>query len=268
MKVQLYGIEVQYEDSGKGVPILIIPGLFINSKSMIPVMEPILSVQDKYRRLYIDLPGMGDTSKHSLENTTESMINILLSFVEKVVGKEKLYVMGYSYGGYLATGLARALDEQVIGEIRVCAVVHAKMKDRTLPPKEVIEKDEEFVKTLSEEEQEAALKDLAIINKKTFTRYKKEIINERRRIDRPFLLDLFFNGYKYDILEHKRIMVKRPVLFILGKQDSVCGYKDTLSILDYYENPTVHIINKASHNVHIEHEELFNLLVKSWLEEN
>jgi len=268
MKVEVYGIEVNYEEIGKGIPIIIIPGLFISSKSMMPAMEPILSDMNKFRRIYIDMPGMGQTPKHNMENSSESMIKILISFVEKVIGKEKLYVMGYSYGGYLATGLARALEEQAIGEIRVCGVVNAKMKDRNLPENETIEVDEEFLKNLSEEEQKFALKDMAIINEKTFSRYKVEVYDELRKADRKFILDLFFNKYNYELLEKERIPVKRPVLFIVGKQDSVCGYKDTLSILDYYENPTVHILNRASHNLHIEQEETFNMLIKDWLRNN
>jgi len=268
MKVEVYGINVHYVEIGQGIPIIIIPGLFISSKSMIPTMEPILCDMNKYRRIYIDMPGMGQTPKHNMENSSESMIKILISFIDKVVGKEKLYVMGYSYGGYLATGLARALDEQAIGEIRVCGVVNAKMKDRNLPKNEVIEVDEDFLLTLSDEEKEFALKDLGIINEKIFNRYKVEVYDELRKADRKFILDLFFNQYNYELLEKDRIPVKRPVLFIVGKQDPVCGYKDTLSILDYYENPTVHIINKASHNLHIEHAELVNILIKDWLQKN
>lgn len=268
MKIKIYDIEIQYEVLGQGIPLLVIPGLFINSKSMMPVIEPIFFNNKKYKRIYIDMPGMGDTPRHSLENTTESMIKILMAFIEKVVDKEKLYLVGYSYGGYLATGLGRHIGDQILGEVRICAVVHPKMKDRTLPLHEVKEKDDNFLHGLTEEEQKEALENLTIINEKTFSRYKDEITKERKRSDRKFLLDLFFNGYTYDLIEGNKEWIRWPVLFILGRQDAICGYKDTWSILDFYENATVHLLNKASHNLYIEQENLFNHLVKSWFDEN
>ncbi len=268
MKIKILDTDIYYEKVGEGIPVLIIPGLFINSKSMKPAIEPVLEPLEKYQRIYIDMPGMGNTPKHSMENTTESMVKILEQFVYEVVGRQPLIILGYSYGGYLGTCLARHLGSQVMGEVRICAVVNAWMKDRHLPMKVVKKQDDVFFNQLDEKQQENAIKNLVIINKDIHKRYESEIFKELSNVDRKFLLDLFFNGYQYQSLEADRVNVEYPVVFIIGNQDDICGTIDTISIIEYYKEPTLHIINEAGHNLHIEHAQLFNALITNWFKDN
>lgn len=55
---------------------------------------------------------------------------------------------------------------------------------------------------------------------------------------------------------------------LLGRQDSVVGYKDAWDILDNYPRVTFAVMDRAGHNLQLEQEELFFSLVKEWLIRN
>lgn len=58
----------------------------------------------------------------------------------------------------------------------------------------------------------------------------------------------------------------KPTLFLMGRQDSCVGYKDTWNILDNYPRATFAVLDKAGHNLQIEQAELMNSLVIEWLD--
>jgi len=198
MKINIFGTDIHYEQIGEGIPMLIIPGLFISSQSMMPVFEPVVSETNRFKRIYIDMPGMGQSPRHSLENNSESMIKIATEFVKQVIGDEPFYLTSYSYGGYIATGIAREMKEQVLAEIRVCAVIKAEMKRRNIPAHKVLNIEDGVLDGLDEGLVKRTLEDLVDITEENFARYKKEINEELRKADRKFILELFFNDYSWD----------------------------------------------------------------------
>lgn len=52
---------------------------------------------------------------------------------------------------------------------------------------------------------------------------------------------------------------------MLGKQDSVVGYKDALSLLEKFPRASFAILDRAGHNLQIEQPELFTELMSEWL---
>lgn len=61
--------EIYYEAFGEGKPVLMIHGFAPDHRLMRGCMEPIFTNRDGWRRIYIDLPGMGLTKiyeEHSL----------------------------------------------------------------------------------------------------------------------------------------------------------------------------------------------------------
>lgn len=57
---QVRQAEIYYEDIGEGKPILMIHGFSPDSRLMTGCMEPLFTNRTGYRRIYIDLPGMGN----------------------------------------------------------------------------------------------------------------------------------------------------------------------------------------------------------------
>ena len=53
-----------------------------------------------FKCIYIDIPGMGQSPAHNLDNNTDVMIELLSEVVEILIGDHPFIVMGYSYGGH------------------------------------------------------------------------------------------------------------------------------------------------------------------------
>jgi pimeloyl-ACP methyl ester carboxylesterase len=51
--------ELYYEEFGAGKPIIMIHGYSPDHRLMTGCMEPIFNTREGWRRIYIDLPGMG-----------------------------------------------------------------------------------------------------------------------------------------------------------------------------------------------------------------
>ena len=97
--------EIYYEDIGEGKPILLIHGFTLDHRVMSGCMEPIFTLRDGWRRIYIDLPGMGLTKNYNEISSSDDMLNTLTDFIEAVLPNQEYIIAGESYGGYIASGL-------------------------------------------------------------------------------------------------------------------------------------------------------------------
>ena len=55
------GAPIQFEIRGSGLPILMLHGFAVDRRSIIGCMEPIFAQRPGWQRIYLDLPGMGET---------------------------------------------------------------------------------------------------------------------------------------------------------------------------------------------------------------
>jgi pimeloyl-ACP methyl ester carboxylesterase len=58
----------------------------------------------------------------------------------------------------------------------------------------------------------------------------------------------------------------RPVLFVLGRQDSVVGYRTAVELMDHYPRATVAVLDRAGHILPWEQPAVFNALIRDWLD--
>lgn len=99
-----------------------------------------------------------------------------------------------------------------------------------------------------------------------YERYKNEVRAGVKMANSKFLKVIKENHYELsfdvDKLDNK---FQKPALILLGKQDSCVGYKDAWHILKNYPRATFAILDRAGHNLQIEQERLFNVMVNEWL---
>ena len=67
-------------------------------------MEPVFLRKTGYKRIYLDLPGMGK-SKCAIEYATADKTLLILKQFVKSMLHENFLIVGESYGGYLARGI-------------------------------------------------------------------------------------------------------------------------------------------------------------------
>ncbi|WP_459502920.1 alpha/beta fold hydrolase [Bacillus sp. C1] len=263
MICQIKDVQIYYEIIGEGKPVILLHGCSVDHKLMTGCMEPIFQKHTNYKRIYIDLPGMGKSSVPNWENHSERLLEILTLFIEKIVPNENFLLVGESYGGYLSRAILSKMSHRIDGLLLICPVVIAEHKERTVPNYNKIISDDEFLNTLSADERNEFCELAVVANEYTYNRYKEEIKSGLMAANEEFVEMLQRN---YTLSFHTNETYDKPVLLLAGRQDIVVGYQDLLETIEAYPRGTIAILDMAGHNLQIEQPELFNSLVGEWME--
>ena len=253
---------IDYEIIGGGAPILFLHGWGMDKRIMTGCFEPIFDNLNNFRRIYIDLPGMGMSTAGDV-TCSDDMLEILHSFTEEIVG-EKFIIAGESYGGYLARGFVKQYPEMVNGIILLCPLVYPGTRQGRVEPLKVIKRDDDFLSTLTKEQYDSFTYMNVVLTKSVYERYSKDIMPAIEIQDRYFLDELLDGSYSFDVDEIEQPF-EFPCLIVVGKQDTEVGYKDQFNLIKNFPNATYCAINGAGHNLQIEQPELFESIVKQWL---
>ncbi|MFJ7746936.1 alpha/beta fold hydrolase [Peribacillus sp. NPDC097295] len=256
--------ELYYEDFGEGIPILMIHGYSPDHQLMSGCMEPIFTKRKGWRRIYIDLPGMGRTKEYNEISSSDEMLNAVLDFIQAVIPDQEYVIAGESYGGYIARGIIEKHQDQILGAAFVCPVITPFPENRTVEKHEILSADEKFIESLSDDELEDFKNNNVVLNEYTWMRYNKEILSGCKIGDEKFLNKVKQNyGFSFKIDQSDFI---KPSVFLLGRQDSSVGYKDALDLIHRYPRGTFAVLDTAGHNLQIEQPHIFNSLLNEWLD--
>lgn len=250
-----------YEEIGSGTPIVIIHGFTLDHRAMKGCMEPVFQEREGYRRIYIDLPGMGQTKDYDEVANTDDMLQTVIECINSLLPKQSFLIAGYSYGGYLTRGVIAKMGELVLGAAFICPVIIAEKTKRTLPEHEVIHRDEAFVATLNTEENDFFENNFVVLNENNWNRAMDELVVGMEAADQAFLEKIQnAYGYSYEVDEGT---FHGPSLFLVGRQDNVVGYKDAFDVLDKYPRASFSLLDTAGHNLQIEQVELLMCILLS-----
>lgn len=266
MKCKIKNISINYEIIGTGKPILMLHGYYVDHRVMTGCMEPIFRYKEGFKRIYIDLPGMGKSDSAKWIINSDTMLDIVIEFIEKIIPNENFLIAGQSYGGYLSRGVIHKMANRLDGVLLICPAIIADYNKRSVPDHVVLVKDNELLSNLTPEDAEDFNSGVVVQSKKIYQRYTDEIMSGVKIADSIFLQSLQQNGYAFsfdvDNLDNK---FEKPVLILLGKQDNCAGYKDAWNILENFSRATFALLDRAGHDLQIEQAELFNPLINEWL---
>jgi pimeloyl-ACP methyl ester carboxylesterase len=261
------GIEVYYETAGEGRPVLMIHGFSPDHRLMEGCMEPIFRGLSGYKRIYFDLPGMGRTRGAEWIDCSDRMLTVVMDFIRQTIPEGDFLLAGQSYGGYLARGLVRSMPECIGGLLLLCPVIFAQSEKRDVPPHTVLKQDESLLSRLSSVERQNMINDLIVQSAGVYERYKNEVHSGIQVADNAFLFTFKKHGYPFSFdVDSLEKPFDKPALFLLGRQDSVVGYRDAWRILESYPRAAFAVLDSAGHNLQIEQDRLFAGLVTEWLE--
>ncbi len=256
---------IYYDVKGEGLPIIILHGLHLDSMTMIHAIEENSISLKGFKRIYIDMPGMGQSPAHNMENNSDTMLELLAKLIEKLVEDKPFIILGYCYGGYMARGISKKFMSQVIGEILICPVVIPQLSKRTLVSITNQVVDRKFLDTLPLPKQEELLRSMVVINKRTYNRSEIDFLRAKALSNSGFLKTLCSGKYASDYIEQDHRMHNHKTLFLLGFQDISVGYQDALDLLPYYPHANVNILTDASHSFFLEQPKQFETIIGSWL---
>ena len=86
---------------GEGLPILFVHGWQMDHRAEQVDFEPIFSKISGFRRVYVDLPGMGTSPANGIRNLDDIYVR-LAQFIETRLGGSRFLLVGSSCGGYFA----------------------------------------------------------------------------------------------------------------------------------------------------------------------
>lgn len=266
MIYQYHDIILHYEILGYGKPIVVLHGLGCDLEMMKSCLEPIFTNNVTYKRIYIDLPGMGKSKASHEYASSDKILNVLMSFINNTLDEPYLLI-GESYGGYLARGILSRNAEKIDGVMFLCPVIIPDKDIRRLPREIIKFPDTSFLEKLSQAERNNFSEYAVIADEKTFTRYCNEILPGIETADTGFIDKLEQNySFSFDVDDKIRnLHFKNAALFICGKQDDCVGYDDAWELINDYPRATFSVLDMAGHNLQIEQVDLFDSLVKNWL---
>nr|WP_016994509.1 alpha/beta hydrolase [Lysinibacillus boronitolerans] len=254
---------IYYEIIGTGIPIIMLHGFSPDHRLMKGCMEPVFKEREGWKRIYLDLPGMGKTTDYSSIQNSDEMLEAITELIHTIIPQESYLLVGESYGGYLARGIMRKSVDQLLGTAFICPLIIPEKEQRTVPPHCIVQADTAFLSTLSQQEQDDFMSHQVVLDAYNWERYSTEVLAGCNLADQAFL-EKIQQSYGFSFAVEEKSFDK-PSLFLLGKQDSVVGYKDAFSILEKFPRATFAILDSAGHNLQIEQPELFTELMNEWL---
>lgn len=264
MECQVRGVTVHYEEAGSGRPLLMLHGWPLDHRHVQSDLEPLFESRGGWRRIYPDLPGMGQTQGPEWMTCQDQVLDLVVDFIDAVAPGERFVAGGTSYGGYLVQGLLIKRGDQMDG-VLMNVTAFGNPADRQLPPPRVVREDPAFLAALESGEQEMTGFIVA---------QSLELLAEFRQFfhpagavaDRDFLqrLDESFE-FSFDV-NALPAPFPAPALIMAGRHDNWCGYREGFALLDYYPRATFAVLDGAGHALAVEQKTLFRALVSEWLD--
>src|ERR1051326_1592417 len=114
------GVPMRYHERGSGRPVVILHGTGVDHREMVAALEPIFARRPGSRRIYVDLPGMGETPAPDTVTSNDDVLDLVIGLIGDVIGDDESLVVGHSYGGYLARAIGDRCERQVAGPALLC----------------------------------------------------------------------------------------------------------------------------------------------------
>lgn len=245
--------------------MIMLHGMSADHRSIAGILEPVFQCRTGWKRIYPDLPGMGKTLGADWVKNDDQMLEVILDFIDRLVPEKRFVVAGDSYGGYLARGVVYRKSLQMDGLLLIVPSIGKHAPPRSPPPQVTLVRDPKLLSELEENDRELLSK--LVVQSRRGWEYIRTYIQPGLAIANNKFLERFKAEFSFDpdAPEHK---FANPALILLGRQDSVVGYRRAWDILENYPRGTFVVLDRAGHGLGIpgEQDELFRVLVNEWID--
>ncbi|KAJ5291820.1 hypothetical protein N7478_001071 [Penicillium angulare] len=255
---------------GEGLPILIIHGWQMEGRVEALDFEPIFSNLSGLRRIYVDLPGMGNAPANDIKDQ-EDILHRLVQFIDSRLGKSRFLLIGSSCGGYLARAIAQKYIDQVDGLFLRVPLIEPEDSRRDLDTFKPVLENEQFISTLSAEDKKL-LGDILVQTpayvETLKSKYEGVYVPAEKASDAKALDPIREDPGRYQLsfsLDDQSSKFFAPTLIVCGRQDQSVGYRDSLRLLELYPRSTYVVLDRGTHGLPIDETGLFEALVRDWI---
>ncbi|GAA4900661.1 pimeloyl-ACP methyl ester carboxylesterase [Stackebrandtia albiflava] len=257
-------MRLNYAAFGTGIPVIAVHGWTADHRLMTGCLEPLFTDRPGYHRVYPDLPGMGGSPIGDVA-CSDDMLDAVDEFVTTELGDDPFLLVGDSYGGYIARGLAARRGTQVTGLALICPIGYPERSRRTLPDPDVLVRTPGLLDGLDDGEAAEYAAIAVVQDPETLRRFQAEAWPGIRIADMA-ALDRVSARYALAEPPESGEPFTRPAVVFAGRQDAVTGYDDFYRLLDHYPRATFAVLDRAGHNLQIEQPVLFKALMAEWLD--
>lgn len=263
---QLASTTIHYESFGQGRPLLMLHGWPVDHHHMVSDFEPLFAQRDGWRRIYPDLPGMGETPAPPWLTTQDQMLEIILDFIDHVMPAERFVLAGTSYGGYLGRGVLHCRAAWMDGLMLTVPLIRFDIAQEDLPPHVCLFEDRELLARL-EPQQAADFASFAVVQTPELMQSLLHDIGPAiERADKGFCERFDTReGLSFKV-DHLAQAFDAPTLILTGRQDSDCGYRATWDLIENFPRGTFAVLDRAGHGLGTEQRGLFRALTSEWLD--
>jgi pimeloyl-ACP methyl ester carboxylesterase len=250
---------------GEGRPLLFIHGWTMDHRDELLDYEPLMQSRGGWRRIYVDLPGMGKSAATPVQDQ-DDMLRLLLRFIDEELGREPFAIAGTSAGAYLARAVAAKRRDQVIGLLLRMPLIEPTDAARNLkgvPELVVQQRTERSVANVPAIVIDSDCYREALARKNALRVEPAQALANRKMLD-PIRNDPRRYALSAPITGSGTAM---PVLIMSGREDRSVGYRDAWGLVEQYSRATYVALDRAEHGFPIDriNAALFAALVNDWL---
>lgn len=261
---------------GSGHPILFIHGWEMNGAVEALDFEPIFTHHkapfQNFRRIYVDLPGMGGSPPHGIQNL-DDIFHRLTQFIDSNLAGSRFLLVGSSCGAYLARAVARRYANQIDGLMLRVPLMEPEDVKRDVDAFEPLVRVEGMMDGLGVKVK-AMLGNVLVQTEAYVTalgeKYRKAYLPALESADKEVLSGIRRDPSRYrlskEIMGQVEEKLMAPTLIVCGRQDDVVGYRDSLRLLEEYPRAAFVVLDRAGHNLPVDDRGgVFDALVQDWL---
>lgn len=250
---------------GRGVPLVVLPSFGVTHEVMSAAFEPALrgapGSTPACRRLYVELPGTGGAA--AAAPTSEAVLTGIVGALDRELGARRFLLAGWSYGGYLAVGLARRLGPRVGGLAVVCAGPRVRAEDRDLAGVAPSAEEAGWLAGVPEELHGYFRLAVGRQTRAVAHRVAAALARTGPRDD-AYLAALRGEGFALRD-EDEPLRYAGPVTVLAGRADRVAGYRDAFALLESCPDAEYRAFAGAGHFLPLEDPVGFAAAMRSWL---
>ncbi len=178
-----------YKVRGQGMPIIILHGWSFDHQHMVSALEPCFQMREQWQRIYLDMPGHGQSSGIDGINNMNDVLEKILQFIDHVFPDRRFVLAGMSAGGYLARGVVMRKSTFIDGVLLFVPRMLANDAQRVLPPKVTLIENPELLAELPPNEAEM-MQDAVVQSQQVVNSMRSDIFPAWEKTDWELLQNL------------------------------------------------------------------------------
>jgi pimeloyl-ACP methyl ester carboxylesterase len=251
MKARVGEVAVHHVAHGTGFPVLVLHGAGVDHREAEACFEPVFGDVAGFRRIYPDLPGMGQTVATEGLRSAEDILDTLLHFAWEVSDMSAYLLIGHSAGAYYAQAMAARNPGQVAGLALVCPLLPDL---RDVPEHRVVVGSGE----LGDDEFRSYF---VVQTPEMLERYERYVRPAAALVDRAALERI---GERWEVAGDDGPAYAGPTLVVAGRRDSTVGFAAAAELVYHYPRASLAVVDDAGHALPHEQPELLRALLAEW----